>query len=383
MTRRLPWIAGLLMVLGTGVEMYLDSTWVGEWDETGSALGVRGGLGGLLAALVLAVDARRNWRPMLSLRLPATTGRLLASWCARVVLPAMVGWIVIVIVCYAITYVVAPHPSSISAWPILAATLFILITVVVGFLAGLVLHPAIALPTVGVIAYLAPSALGAIEPSWGANFTTSTSTSLAVGFLPVPGFYVRQCAFFVAVVLLLGALCVGLLRHRIPVVAVAVSAVLVLGSGIWVGVSGTERIKDASGLTASTCTTLKDGIEVCMLSDHQRFLATTADAVGRVTSYLPEDARPARYVETGLDAGPNDAVLAAYDLPIDPMSEVIGDTADWHTCENQDTDTRSDWLEARLHLTGDDFPDEDVHKILTMSDKDQLAWWRDGLHREC
>lgn len=383
MTWRLPTLAGLALILTTAVTLAVDTSWIGEWNETGSMLGSSGVTGALFASLLLSVEARRNWRPLRSWHLPVPVWHWTRAWIRQIIAPVACSWLVLVVGTHAITVTIAPHPSSLSLLPLAAGTLFVLVSCTLGFLAGLLMHPAVALPLLAIVNFVVPAALGALEPSRAGNFTTSTSTSLAVGFAPIPMFYVRQCIFYIALIALLSLLSVATLRGRRSLPILGTAGVLVLSTGCWVGLSSSERIDDAHGLTSSACTTVDDGTEVCLVSDHERFLGQTADTVSRVTRALPKDARPARYIESGLPTRPGDLVLDTVNLRIDPMSQVIEDVSEWHTCEDEDTTTRSFWIADRAGLFDDDFATDELDHVLAMSDSEQLAWWRNGLHTTC
>lgn len=378
----LPRLAALLLAAGTLLRMLITRSWVGDWNETGSIMGVSGILGGTLAGIVLAVHARRNLRPLITMRIGGSWARVLVGVLLVPLAPSAVAWLFTCCVYYGITAAVNPAPSAPSVWPLLAASAGAFATLLIAILAGLVLHVALALPLVLVLGFLTPAVLGSLEPSAAGNFSIATSTSLQMQFAPVTSFYVRQCSFFLALAALSGCAAIAIMRQRGLAGALVIGTLLVTAAALFVALGPQERITDAAITSASRCAS-RDGVEVCVVSDHARFLDATLDTAVKVRQTLPSDAIPTRYVERGLAVTPADAVLEPSGLAIDPLSQTVDATAAWRLCTSDAPIERSVWIAHRAGFLPNLPTLDQLAEVRGSSDADQIAWWKQPMRKTC
>lgn len=382
MTWAPPRVAALLLAGGTLIRMAVDPSWVGDWNETGSILGVYGIFGATLGGAALALHGRRNVAPLRTLHLRAPVPRVIRDLLVRAFGPSLLAWVLTSLVAYVVTFAVNPAPSAPSGLPLLVSTLGVLSTLTLGLLAGTVMPTALALPLVIAAGFLVPASLGAIEPSRAATFTVSTSTSLEVQFAPVASLYAAQAAFF-------GALSVGsilllaVIVARARLIPAALAAIVLVGlASTAVATAPTERITDAAVTSSQRCAQ-ESGVEVCLLSDHQRFLPAALSTAVRLHTALPPDATPKRYVEAGLHAEPGDVVLDPSGVRVDVLGEVVDASATWRLCEEPLGAERPLWLAHRAGLL-DPLPDLDELKdVRDAPDADQIAWWTAPMSPTC
>lgn len=97
----------MAVALVTVARLAQDTSWVGDWNQTANSLGTMGVLGGMIAALLAAIDGQRNWRALQEFGRHARTGRptirVLAGELWAVVRWPLAGWLFVVVLAYAIT----------------------------------------------------------------------------------------------------------------------------------------------------------------------------------------------------------------------------------------------------------------------------------------
>lgn len=378
-------MAGLLLSVLTALRLALVPSGVGEWNETGSVLGVAGVLGATGAGLVLAVYGHRNLRPLRSLYGRLRPGRLLAHITVRILGPALVCWGATCAAAYGVTAVLTPAPSAPSAWPLVAATLGVMSTVALGLALGTLCPLTVALPAVVVAGFLAPVVLGSQEPSPLGSFSICTSVSLQPQFAPLDDFFLRQSAFFTVIWSICAVLVALLLRRLIGAAALSGLLALVV-AGAWLATGPTDRITDAPPTTAERCTE-RDGVRVCVMSDHERLLPAVLEAARAVHRSMPSALAPSVYREASLMSAPGSAVLDTAQMAVDPASEVVEATARWRTCPDPDDPeaevTRSLWLAHRAGLLTEVPELDSLTGVLRQGDPAQLTWWRAGMTGPC
>lgn len=382
MSRSLPWLAALLLVGATGFRMNLDRSWVGDWNQTGSFLGVVGILGGTGAGMVLALHARRNLRPIQSLQLRTSPIRVARLVLTRTLGPSIGAWLLLCLAYYLVTWISNPSPSAPSAWPLISSTLGVVLTLVVGVVAGYFMHLSFALPAVIAIGFLLPATLGALEPSRAANFTISTNTSLEVQFVPLVSFYLKQGLFFAVLMCGLIALVSFALSHEWrPYRTMLIGGALVATFAL-VALGSPERIDNAPVTNSQHCDS-RENIEVCVLTDHARFAPAALNVAVKIGDSLPPSDAPLKYVEKGLRIPDGAATLDVAGMRIDPVAEVINAAAQWNLCAPPDSPHRAIWLAHRSGLVLELPEFEELVALENAPDATQLQWWREPMTSSC
>ncbi|WP_138774565.1 hypothetical protein [Brachybacterium timonense] len=379
----LPRWAAVAVAVVTAARLYQDTSWVGDWNQTASSLGAMGMLGGTIAALLMAIDAQRNWRALHEFRSESrgrrSSLRVTVAEVWKVLHWPLAGWLFVVMLAYAITAGANPQPTEPSAWPLVAATLFVSIQVLLGHLLGLRVHAAIAAPALVIFGFVLPAAVGSLEPSKIAHFTTSTSYWIALPSVPSPAFYGSQSAVFAGVTLLLAVLIHEPLRWSTRALSAGLALLLIVVSASSL-LDTEERLHDLTDVSRQVCAQ-GHSAEVCVFTDHERFLPVLLVTADEVMAVLPADARPARLVETGLRTEPEDALLSTANVPVGPAESVVNSVAGWHVCDSEAAFERFSFVAARSGF--DPAEGEFVPHIMEKNEEQQLDWWREGLVSEC
>ncbi|WP_157085869.1 hypothetical protein [Devriesea agamarum] len=375
---RLPHLACLAVLVSGALRMREDTSWIGDWNDTGQSIGVTALLCGLLASLLICLDAQRNGRALHQLRqyAPGWRGSLHAMW--QVICWPLAGWVILALTAYAITLAVNPRPSHPSAWPAIASLAFFCCQVFAGHLLGRIWHPAFAFPTLVILGFLAPVIGAAFDPSIFTNFSVSPGISMPLPLMPAHRFYIGQVFFFISLAILLAV--AGCLISRSRRTITTLSALSAIIGAILLVTGPIERANTIKDSTAMSCQSTGH-TEVCVFTDHERFLPALLNGAEKVEKVLPTSARPARYVELGLKSQANDAELPTSDIAAYPAQMLALAASGRETCDHLVKFQRFDWLSFRLGWTPT--PDDSLGNLPSKSVEDQLAWWHHGLGAGC
>lgn len=374
--------SGLTVAVGTALMVAQDLSWLGEWDETGNALLSSGLLGGMLASLIVALDAHRNGRALHALRGIRPPRRravtILAEEVLHVLVWPLLGLTLVAGTCYAATAGTNPSPTHISLLVPLVGGLVVSIQVLAGHVLGSRAHLAVALPALVLLGFAVPAAVGSLDHPVG---RLSPVLSLWLGLPGIP-----SAPYFTALAVLylcLAALFILVLADRMRLwsrVTASVCIIALGGGAATALLTGPGPTADLRNVTRMECQR-GEIAEVCVFPDHQRALPQLVQAADQVDPALPEEMRPARYVEYGLAATANDAIVLGADPQGVPAEDIVNAIAQWQVCDLDLASLRYEVIAVRAGFTPD--ASEAAAPILNLPEAEQITWWRDGKGAGC